>query len=147
VPSSLPSPSKTDSTSNWQSSRGSGQLADQGIETALIDPDKPWRNGALERFNGKFRDECLGMEWFLSRTQAKVVLEAWRRHFNKVRPHSSLGYLTPAEFAAKPQHTNAALASATGGGAARCGGTAPWPVATPSLKGQSNDQETPVLPT
>ena len=122
-------------------------IVDQGIQTALIDPGKPWQNGMLESFNGKFRDECLGMEWFLSRAQAKVVIEAWRKHFNEVRPHSSLDYLTPAEFAAKLQHTNAAPASATGRGAARCGGFAPRPVATPSLKGQSNDQETPVLPT
>jgi len=122
-------------------------ISDQRIETALIDPGKPWQNGVAESFNGKFRDECLSMEWFLSRAQAKVVIEAWRRHFNEVRPHSSLGYLTPAEFAAKLQQTNAAPASATGRDAARHGGFAPRPVATTSLKGQSNDQETPVLST
>ena len=122
-------------------------IVEQGIETALIDPGKPWQNGALESFNGKLRDECLGMEWFLSRAQAKVVIEAWRRHFNEVRPHSSLGYLTPAEFAAKLQRTNAAPASATGRDAARLGGFAPRPVAAPSELGQSKDQETPVLPT
>jgi putative transposase len=120
-------------------------IVDQGIETALIDPGKPWQNGALESFNGKFRDECLSMEWFRSRGEAKVVIEAWRKHFNEVRPHSSPGYLTPAEFAAKLQQTNAAPASATGRDAARHGGFAPRPVATPSLKGQSKDQETPVL--
>ena len=120
-------------------------IVDQGIETALIDPGKPWQNGALESFNGKFRDECLGMEWFRSRAEARVVIEAWRKHFNEVRPHSSLDYLTPAEFAARLRQTNAA--SATGRGAARHGGFAPRPVATPSLKGQSNDQEMPVLPT
>ena len=75
------------------------------------------------------------------------MIEAWCRHFNEVRPHSSLGYLTPVEFAAKLQHTNAVPASATGRGAARHGGFTPRPVATPSLNGQSNDQETPVLPT
>lgn len=78
----------------------------------------------LDSFNGKFPDECLGMEWFLSRTQAKVIIEAWRRHFNEVRPHSSLGHLTPAEFTAKLQHTN--TATATGRDAARPGG-APRP--------------------
>lgn len=76
-------------------------MADQGIETALIDPGKPWQNGVSESFNGKFRDECLSLQWFLSRAEAKVVIEAWRRHYNEVRPHSSLGYLTPAAFAAK----------------------------------------------
>ena len=87
------------------------------------------------------------MEWFRSRAEAKVVIEAWRRHFNEVRPHSSLGYLTPVEFAAKLQHTNAAPASATGQDAALHGGFAPRPVAAPSDLGQSKDQETPVLPT
>ena len=49
-------------------------IVDQGIETALIDPGKPWQNGALESFNGKFRDECLNMEWFRSRGEAKVLI-------------------------------------------------------------------------
>ena len=53
-----------------------------GIATALIDPGKPWQNGATESFNGKFRDECLSLEWFRSRTEAKVLIEAWRQHFN-----------------------------------------------------------------
>jgi len=74
---------------------------EQGIGTALIDPGKPWQNGVNESFNGKFRDECLSLEWFRSRAEAKVVIEAWRKHYNAVRPHSSLGYLTPMEFAAK----------------------------------------------
>ena len=76
-------------------------IASMGIDTALIDPGKPWQNGATESFNGKFRDECLSLEWFRSRAEAKVVIETWRRHYNEVRPHSSLGYLTPAEFVAK----------------------------------------------
>jgi putative transposase len=76
-------------------------IVDQGIATALIDPGKPWQNGATESFNGKFRDECLNLEWFRSRAEAKVVVEAWRKHYNAVRPHSTLGYLTPMEFAAK----------------------------------------------
>jgi putative transposase len=71
------------------------------IETALIDPGKPWQNGANESFNGKFRDECLGMQWFQNRTEARVLIETWRREYNSVRPHSSLGNLTPAEFAAR----------------------------------------------
>ena len=75
-------------------------MVSSGIETALIDPGKPWQNGACESFNGKFRDECLSLEWFRSRAEAKAVIENWRRHFNEVRPHSSLGYLTPAAFAA-----------------------------------------------
>jgi putative transposase len=63
----------------------------QGIGTALIEPGKPWQNGVAESFNGKFRDECLSLEWFRSRAEAKAVIEAWRRHYNEVCPHSSLG--------------------------------------------------------
>jgi putative transposase len=71
------------------------------IETAFIDPGKPWQNGADESFNGKFRDQHLSLQWFRNRTDAKVSIEQWRRHYNEVRPHSSLGYLTPAAFKAK----------------------------------------------
>jgi len=71
---------------------------EEGIETALIDPGKPWQNGTNESFNGKFRDECLAMEWFRNRIEAKVVIEDWRVHYNDVRPHSSLNYQTPTEF-------------------------------------------------
>jgi putative transposase len=77
-------------------------IAEAGIGTALIDPGKPWQNATNESFNGKFRDECLSIEWFRSREEARVVIEAWRRHYNAVRPHSSLAYLTPLEF--KQQH-------------------------------------------
>jgi putative transposase len=71
------------------------------IETAFIDPGKPWQNGADESFNGKFRDQHLSLQWFRNRVEAKVSIEEWRRHYNEVRPHSSLGYLTPAAFKAK----------------------------------------------
>ena len=73
-------------------------ISEARIETALIDPGKPWQNGTNESFNGKFRDECLSVEWFRTRREAKVIIEAWRQHYNAVRPHSSLGYLTPHEF-------------------------------------------------
>ena len=69
-----------------------------GVQTALIDPGKPWQNGADESFNGRFRDECLSLEWFRSRREARVIIEVWRRHYNAVRPHSSLEYRTPIEF-------------------------------------------------
>jgi putative transposase len=75
-------------------------LAEAGIETALIDPGKPWQNATDESFNGKFRDEWLGLQWFRNRVDAKVSIEQWRRHYNEVRPHSSLRYLTPTEFKA-----------------------------------------------
>jgi len=68
------------------------------VQTALIDPGKPWQNGDNESFNGKFRDECLSLEWFRNRIEARVVIEIWRRHYNHVRPRSSLKDLTPIEF-------------------------------------------------
>lgn len=81
-------------------------LLQSNIGTALIDPGKPWQNGADESFNGKFRDECLSLEWFRNRTEAKIVIENWRRHYNEVRPHSSLSYQTPVEFKSKRSSTN-----------------------------------------
>ena len=62
----------------------------QGIGTALIEPGKPWQNGVTESFNGKFRDECLSLEWFRSRAEAKVIVEAWRRHYNPASQHPSV---------------------------------------------------------
>ena len=81
-------------------------LLQSNIGTALIDPGKPWQNGADESFNGKFRDECLSLEWFRNRTEAKIVIENWRKHYNEVRPHSSLAYQTPVEFKSKRSSTN-----------------------------------------
>jgi len=68
------------------------------IDTAFIDPGKPWQNGADESFNGKFRNEHLSLQWFRHRVEATVAIEAWRHFYNEVRPHSSLGYRTPKEF-------------------------------------------------
>ena len=68
------------------------------IETAFIDPGKPWQNGADESFNGKFRNEHLSLQWYRHRVEATVAIEQWRRFFNEVRPHSSLDYRTPKEF-------------------------------------------------
>jgi putative transposase len=106
----------------------------QGIGTALIDPGKPWQNGVTESFNGKFRDECLSLEWFRSRAEAKVIIEAWRQHYNEVRPHSSLDYLTPNEFVARGARP--APREATGRDAAVHGASASRPVAQPSRRGQ-----------
>ena len=53
------------------------------IETAFIDPGKPWQNGTDESFNGKLRDQRLSLQWFRNRADAKVSIEAWRRHYNE----------------------------------------------------------------
>lgn len=75
-------------------------LAAQGTGTLYIEPGSPWQNGLSESFHGKFRDECLSAEVFVSVAEARVRVEAYRRHYNGERPHSSLGYLTPLEFKA-----------------------------------------------
>ena len=81
-------------------------LTEAYIDTAYIDPGKPWLNGMNESFNGKFRDECLNMQWFKNRIDAKILIEEFRRQFNEIRPHSALGNLTPAEFKRKLSTTN-----------------------------------------
>nr|WP_294168404.1 IS3 family transposase [uncultured Sphingomonas sp.] len=77
-------------------------LAKIGVKTLYIAPGSPWENGYNERFNGSLRDELLNSEIFYSLAEAKVLIEAWRRHYNTVRPHSSLGYRPPAPEAATP---------------------------------------------
>jgi len=67
-----------------------------GVKTAYIEPGSPWENGYNESFNGKLRDELLNGEIFYSLKEAQVLIEQWRRHYNEVRPHSSLGYRLPA---------------------------------------------------
>jgi putative transposase len=66
----------------------------------FIDPGKPVQNAFIESFNGKFRDECLNQNWHTSLADARRIIEAWRMDYNTARPHSSLGYLTPEEYAA-----------------------------------------------
>ena len=63
-----------------------------GVKTLYIEPGSPWENGYNESFNGKLRDELLNGEIFYSMMEAKVLIEQWRRHYNTIRPHSSLGY-------------------------------------------------------
>ncbi len=74
---------------------------DKGIKLDFIRPGKPNENAFIESFNGKFRDECLNENWFLSLEDARRTIEEWRIDYNENRPHSSLGDLTPKEFAAQ----------------------------------------------
>ena len=67
-----------------------------GAKTAYIMPGSPWENGFIESFNARLRDELLDGEIFYSLAEAKIVIESWRRHYNTVRPHGSLGYKPPA---------------------------------------------------
>ena len=77
-------------------------LAQVGVKTLYITPASPWENGYNESFNGSLRDELLNGEIFYSLAEAKVLIEAWRRHYNTIRPHSSLGYRPPAPETATP---------------------------------------------
>ncbi|HFK4386141.1 TPA: integrase core domain-containing protein, partial [Klebsiella pneumoniae] len=73
---------------------------EHGVELRLIQPGKPTQNGFIESFNGRFRDECLNEHWFSDIVHARKIINDWRLDYNECRPHSSLNYLTPAEFAA-----------------------------------------------
>ena len=73
-----------------------------GVKTLYIEPGSPWENGYIESFNGKLRDELLNGETFDTVLEAQVLVENWRRHYNAVRPHSSLGYRPPAPEAVRP---------------------------------------------
>jgi putative transposase len=83
-----------------------GQVLDEwayrrGVRLNFIRPGKPVDNAYVESFNGRFRDECLNEHWFLTMTHAREVIERWRIEYNTERPHSSLGDVTPEEFATK----------------------------------------------
>jgi putative transposase len=103
----------------------------------FIERGKPTQNALIESFNGKFRDECLNQNWFVDLRHAQKVIEEWRVDYNTVRPHSSLGYRTPEEFAAEI------------GGGKGCGKAAPWKTkgrfSTP-LGNPANDAGFPLSP-
>ena len=73
---------------------------ENGVTLDFSRPGKPTDNAFIESFNGRLRDECLNAHWFLSLANARAKIEAWRRHYNESRPHTSLGWMTPAEYAA-----------------------------------------------
>ena len=72
---------------------------ENGVTLDFSRPGKPTDNAFVESFNGRFRDECLNTHWFLSLADARSKIDAWRRDYNECRPHTSLGWLTPVEFA------------------------------------------------
>ena len=91
-------------------------LKQSGVGTLFIEPGSPWENGYVESFNGKLKDECLNGELFLSLAEARYIVDRWRLDYNHHRPHSMLGWRTPAAFAGAcaapgsasphpPQHT------------------------------------------
>ncbi|GAB5560599.1 MAG: hypothetical protein SynsKO_22460 [Synoicihabitans sp.] len=78
-------------------------LREERVETIYIKPGAPWENPYIESFHDKLRDECLNRELFGSLEEARFIIEQWREEYNELRPHSSLGYKTPGEFALSPQ--------------------------------------------
>ena len=78
--------------------------AGERVDLAFIPPGEPWRNGYIESFNGRVRDECLNINLFWSLIQARVIISDWKDEYNNHRRHSSLGYLTPINYAAACIH-------------------------------------------
>jgi len=76
-----------------------GWCEERGIRLLHIQPGRPMQNGRVESFNGRFRDECLNANWFMTVMEAREKIERWREEYNRERPHSSLAYRTPEEFA------------------------------------------------
>jgi putative transposase len=72
---------------------------EHGVKLEFIQPGKPVQNCFIESFNGRFRDECLNENWFVSLADARSIIAAWNKHYNEEREHGSLGGLTPREFA------------------------------------------------
>ncbi len=75
-----------------------------GARTAYIAPGSPWENGFVESFNARFRDDLLNGEIFYSLREAEIIIESWRRHYNAIRPHVSLGYRPPAPEVVVPTY-------------------------------------------
>jgi len=71
-------------------------LKDLEVTTLFIEPGSPWENGYIESFDGKLRDELLDREIFTTLTEAKILIEEWRKEYDQVRPHSTLDYRPPA---------------------------------------------------
>ena len=98
----LPEHIRSDNGSEFTAKAVRGWLERIGVKTAFIEPGSPWENGYNESFNGKLRDELLNREIFYNINEAKVLIENWRKEYNTVRPHSSLGYNPPAPESFQP---------------------------------------------
>ena len=92
----VPAYLRSDNGSEFTATKVREWLSRVGVKTLFIEPGSPWENGYIENFNGKLRDELLAREQFDTLLEAKVLIECWRKHYNTVRPHSSLGYRAPA---------------------------------------------------
>jgi len=95
----LPLPIRCDNGPELTSRRFLAWALERKIELRHIQPGKPTQNAYVESFNGRLREECLRLNWFQNLVEARRIIAGWRRDYNECRPHSSLNYLTPAEFA------------------------------------------------
>jgi transposase InsO family protein len=98
----IPEHIRSDNGSEFTAKVVRGLLERLGVKTLFIEPGSPWENGYVESFQSRFRDELLNGEVFTSLMEAKVLIEGWRREYNQVRPHSSLGYRPPAPEVIQP---------------------------------------------
>ena len=98
----VPAHLRSDNGAEFTATRVRLWLQPLDVETLFIEPGRPWENGYVESFTGKLRDELLDREVFYTLTEAKVLIERWRRQYNTVRPHSALGYRPPAPEAISP---------------------------------------------
>ena len=102
---------RSDNGPEFVAKRVRGWLARIGVKTLYIEPGSPWENGYCESFNSKLRDELLAGEQFSTLYEAQVLIERWRRHYNAIRPHSSLGYRPPAPETILPPVSGPAYAA------------------------------------
>ena len=116
----LPKVIRTDNGPEFAGRTMQTWAASNGIELRFIQPGKPVQNAYIESFNSRFRDECLSQHWFASLSHMRSVIDNWREDYNHHRPHSTLGYVPPAVFAARcRQHA---------------GGNAPNPASTTTMQ-------------
>ena len=99
-------------------------IAGLGAKTAYIERGSPWENGYIESFNARLRDELLNGEIFYTLREAQIVIESWRRHYNTIRPHASIGYKPPAPEVFVPAFASVAGCATPTGSAGHAGATA-----------------------
>jgi putative transposase len=116
----LPKVIRTDNGPEFAGRTMQSWAARNGVELRFIQPGKPVQNAYIESFNSRFRDECLSQHWFASLSHMRSVIDNWREDYNHSRPHSTLGYVPPAVFAARCRQ--------------QAGGIAPNPASTTTMQ-------------
>jgi putative transposase len=104
IQSGIPAYIRSDNGSEFTAKAVRDWLTRLGVQTLFIEPGSPWENGYIESLIGKMRDELLNREIFYTLSEARVLIESWRQHYNTKRPHSSIGYRPPAPEAIKSKN-------------------------------------------